>query len=238
MLCQVKLAAAMLAVGVACGGGCCAVQCGNGCNAGSPYAFQQYDCACESCGAGWCGGGQGGCGCGGGVACGDGCRCGDARTSGDGCANGRCGCQSGGGRCGCKSGGACGCGKCGDGCHRCGRPTPCWVLNLFCRCAGCGEWYWNEWYNDPPRCAEPCDCYGNWIGPGSVGNYRAPYRSEMGWTVGQAPRNGGGVQATNQDGDESNQAAGNDAGRPANVTVDEGLDAAVYDDGDLVPELQ
>jgi hypothetical protein len=34
--------------------------------------------------------------------------------------------------------------------------------------------YWSEWHNDPPRCCDPCDCYGNWTGPGN-GPYRAPY---------------------------------------------------------------
>jgi hypothetical protein len=46
-----------------------------------------------------------------------------------------------------------------------------------CCCSGCGcdeEVYWSEWHNDPPRCNDPCDCHGNWIGP-SAGSYRAPY---------------------------------------------------------------
>jgi hypothetical protein len=46
-----------------------------------------------------------------------------------------------------------------------------------CCCSGCGcdgEVYWSEWHNDPPRCCDPCDCYGNWTGPGN-GPYRAPY---------------------------------------------------------------
>jgi hypothetical protein len=41
-------------------------------------------------------------------------------------------------------------------------------------CTGCSrELYWCEWHNDPPRCHQPCDCYGNWIGPSA--GYRAPY---------------------------------------------------------------
>jgi hypothetical protein len=50
------------------------------------------------------------------------------------------------------------------------------VLSSCC-CSGCGcdeEVYWSEWHNDPPRCCDPCDCYGNWTGP-SAGSYRAPY---------------------------------------------------------------
>lgn len=41
-------------------------------------------------------------------------------------------------------------------------------------CTGCSsELYWNEWYNDPPRCCDPCDRCGNWIGPSA--GYQAPY---------------------------------------------------------------
>jgi hypothetical protein len=28
----------------------------------------------------------------------------------------------------------------------------------------CGECYWSEWFNDPPACHDPCDCYGNYAG--------------------------------------------------------------------------
>jgi hypothetical protein len=45
---------------------------------------------------------------------------------------------------------------------------------LLFGCQGCsGELYWCEWVNDPPRSCEPCDRYGNWIGPSA--GYRAPY---------------------------------------------------------------
>jgi hypothetical protein len=47
-------------------------------------------------------------------------------------------------------------------------------LSRLCGCTGCGrEAYWSEWHNDPPRCCDPCDRCGNWVGP-SYG-YRAPY---------------------------------------------------------------
>jgi hypothetical protein len=37
-------------------------------------------------------------------------------------------------------------------------------------CGGCGsEVYYNEWYNDPPRCCDPCDHCGNWSGCGCGG---------------------------------------------------------------------
>ncbi|MEN0111334.1 MAG: hypothetical protein AAF805_11485 [Planctomycetota bacterium] len=105
-----------------------------------------------------------------------------------GCAEPACGCEP---DCGVEPG--CGCGAVG-GCSGCGcrvgeniafglrsigaefgrllRP-----LGLHCGagCGGCdGEVYWNEWHNDPPRCCDPCDDCGNWVGP-SAANMRAPY---------------------------------------------------------------
>jgi hypothetical protein len=64
----------------------------------------------------------------------------------------------------------------------CGFCHICWEVvdtlsNCCCCGGGCGcnsEVYWSEWHNDPPRCCDPCDCYGNWTGPGN-GPYRAPY---------------------------------------------------------------
>jgi len=31
--------------------------------------------------------------------------------------------------------------------------------------SGCGEIYWGEWISDPPDACDPCDDWGNWIGP-------------------------------------------------------------------------
>jgi hypothetical protein len=48
-------------------------------------------------------------------------------------------------------------------------------------CSGCSdEAYWCEWHNDPPRCCDPCDRCGNWVGPSGCGcecggGYSAPY---------------------------------------------------------------
>jgi hypothetical protein len=58
------------------------------------------------------------------------------------------------------------------------------IVNALCgSCSSsCGcdeEVYWSEWHNDPPRCCDPCDCHGNWIGPSS-GGYRAPYAHAYG----------------------------------------------------------
>lgn len=59
----------------------------------------------------------------------------------------------------CSSGcGDCGdCGECSDGCGtgRCG---------LF-GSWGCGDVYWGDYASDPPKCCEPCDNQGNWVGP-------------------------------------------------------------------------
>jgi hypothetical protein len=79
-------------------------------------------------------------------------------------------------------GAACGCGDqcavecdsncvvaCGDscGCSAGGGMFNGRVLNAICGCDGCGgNLYWSEWHNDPPRCQDPCNCHGDWIGPG------------------------------------------------------------------------
>jgi hypothetical protein len=69
---------------------------------------------------------------------------------------------------------------CEEPCEECG---PCFPLlshllhslAIGCHGHGCGEVYWNDYYNDPPDVCEPCDGYGNWTG--STGLYRAPYRN-------------------------------------------------------------
>jgi hypothetical protein len=53
--------------------------------------------------------------------------------------------------------------------------------------------YWSEWHNDPPQCCDPCDCYGNWVGPGA--GYRAPYHHPYAPTAGVYANKGG---ASNQ----------------------------------------
>lgn len=76
----------------------------------------------------------------------------------------------GGGVCG---GGACGDVACGKPCGNCGALACqyCGVgsrvheslASMNCK-SGCGEVYWGEWSDNPPKC-EPCDCDGNWTGP-------------------------------------------------------------------------
>jgi hypothetical protein len=52
------------------------------------------------------------------------------------------------------------------------------ILGCTYGCTGCGECYWNEWHNDPPSVCEPCNRCGHYVGPGSTGYYRAPYRHD------------------------------------------------------------
>ncbi|MGE3408429.1 MAG: hypothetical protein AB7I37_16540 [Pirellulales bacterium] len=169
------------------GNGCC--PCG-GC--GSCTNQCDYSESCDSCGgdcgcgghSGWLGRWAGD----GGVdrcdpCCDDGCwdhgrcdHCGDACEDdcsmwladdwGRGCAVGGCG--------GCGGGDCC---PCGGGCcnshvghHNLGK----WCLaelcprNWFggCKGGGCGKFYWNEWFSDPPCCYDPCNCCGEYTGQG------------------------------------------------------------------------
>lgn len=142
--------------------GCYCGPCGDCCGGigGRAYAGQIYKsgpgylpyCFCK--GSGGCCATEPGCGCEPGCAVEAGC----AVDPGCGC-EGACG-----DACGCGQGIRCG-GKPGglfDGnfsiCRRlCGR-----LLGG----GGCsGEVYWSEWHNDPPRCYDPCNCHGEWVGP-------------------------------------------------------------------------
>lgn len=175
-----------------CGGavGCCEVGCEVGCGVegcgdccgpnGCDMAFQKFKgcckphipfCVCTGdacCDTGCC---DAGCGCEIGCGCEDEC-CVDPGCCADDCCADPC----------------CGADACGDvcGCGDCCRPGAACLYNvkyalgkLFgglvgcCGCSGC-DVYWNEWHNDPPRCCDPCDKCGNWVGPSSSG-YRAPY---------------------------------------------------------------
>lgn len=54
------------------------------------------------------------------------------------------------------------CGTCGKDC---GGHTPGNYIGHCLTCAsGCGEFYWGEWFSDPPDPCDPCDDCGNWIG--------------------------------------------------------------------------
>jgi len=65
----------------------------------------------------------------------------------------------------------------GAGLHKSGcRPhgIGCWrpgaLLREIFACDGCtSPIYWNEWFSHRPKCGDPCDCYGNWIGPAEGG---------------------------------------------------------------------
>jgi len=139
---------------------------GCGCGRGNACGCGGGGCGCDS----GCGGGNGGgCGCGttGGCGNGGGCGCGNSRQADCGCAPS------------CRSKPSCGCGVCGicgrlGKCGICGCGGGCGLFKCLFGCTGCrGEFYWSEWHNDPPRCHDPCDRCGNWIGPSA--GYRAPY---------------------------------------------------------------
>jgi hypothetical protein len=116
--------------------------------------------------------------------------CQSVAQCGDGCGRGAsmafqkydCSCDGVCGECCGDDRGACGSGcdsACADGC--CGDSQGEGLMGKLFGCTGCGECYWNEWHNDPPPLCEPCDRCGNYIGPGSVGYYRAPYRRDEGY---------------------------------------------------------
>jgi hypothetical protein len=55
-----------------------------------------------------------------------------------------------------------GCNTCGGGgCSRCGEWFP-WMRGFTG--GGCGRFYWDEWWSDPPCRCEPCDLNGNYCG--------------------------------------------------------------------------
>jgi hypothetical protein len=88
----------------------------------------------------------------------------------------------------CCGGDACGCeNNCDSGCAECDPPVR-RCLNRLLGCSGCGECYWSEWHNDPPSVCEPCNRCGQYIGPGHVGYYQAPYRRHEGM-IAKGPSN-------------------------------------------------
>jgi len=145
--------------GCGCGGGCdagcgCESSCGCAggyCTDGRSFAGQKYTCGCRSYfPTAGCTGPMNGCE----PACG--------------CSEADCGCEA---SCGCGDGcePSCGCG-CPPkvGCLRtlsriCGRMRDAICGGGSCGCSG--EVYWSEWHNDPPRCCDPCNRCGQWVGP-------------------------------------------------------------------------
>ena len=87
--------------------------------------------------------------------CGGGCggSCGNADCGTTGCADGSCGA---GGDCG--VGPSCGAGGC------CPHPFRNLWRSITCS-SGCGEFYFDEWVNDPPERCDPCDDHGRYAGP-------------------------------------------------------------------------
>lgn len=55
-----------------------------------------------------------------------------------------------------------GCSSCGGGCSSCGGGWFPWTKGFTG--GGCGRFYWDEWWSDPPCKCEPCDLNGNYCG--------------------------------------------------------------------------
>ena len=159
----------------------CGVSSCTTCGPGRSWALKRWkgDCNCQGPKINVC---TGGCCCDAGpsccaepsccsedLCCDDGC-CGDACCDEVGC------CDTCGNGCGCgfRRGWGVWWGCFRDECRRL-----CGPLN-WCGCGGCdGELYWHEWHNDPPRCCDPCNDCGDWVGP-SVANNRETFGDRMG----------------------------------------------------------
>ena len=94
----------------------------------------------------------------GGVSCGEpisacGCGCSDAAAD-CGCSADDCGCSA--DDCGCST--VTTCETCRPNLRDC---LP--LFGAFFGCSGCsGDFYWSEWFSDPPDACDPCDRCGNW----------------------------------------------------------------------------
>jgi hypothetical protein len=138
----------------------CGDCCGAYCVDGRKFAGRSYNCGCDSY--------MPTRGCTGPACCDSPCGCGDCCEPGCGleasCGCGDC-CEP---SCGC---GDCGCKKKSSGCagmlSACGRMCSALCGGGSCGCSG--ETYWSEWHNDPPRCCDPCNRCGQWVGPPSGG---------------------------------------------------------------------
>jgi hypothetical protein len=146
-----------------CGCGASNCGCGSYCVDGRSFAGKTYNCGCESympmrgcTGPACCDSGCGGCGCG--DSCEAGCGCEASCGCGD-CCEASCGCGS---SC-CKKKTSC----CSGLFSACGRMCSALCGGGSCGCSG--EMYWSEWHNDPPRCCDPCNRCGQWVGPPSGG---------------------------------------------------------------------
>ena len=166
---------ALLAVGSFMSLGCTSchygIGCGSSCGDRCGYGGQVY----QGCGEGCCESGLKLCPCTG-PECSD---CGPTCAAEPGCCavEAGCGCEPECDACepGCGVDSGC-CGTCGSrGCApRLLGGIGCFFQSIFGEvgggCNGCdGELYWSEWHNDPPRCCDPCDRCGDWVGPGSGG---------------------------------------------------------------------
>lgn len=78
----------------------------------------------------------------------------------DGCADGSCH----GGSCNAPACSTPDCGDCGRCDLCCFNPLRSLFSAIHCS-SGCGEFYYDEWINDPPDACDPCDDCGNYVGP-------------------------------------------------------------------------
>ena len=75
------------------------------------------------------------------------------------------------GACASGDGGVPSCGGCGSCKSCCFNPFKSLWHRMNCA-SGCGEFYFDEWINNPPEC-DPCDDYGCYVGP--RGNCKKPW---------------------------------------------------------------
>ena len=81
------------------------------------------------------------------------------------------------------------CGVCGGDCHG---HTPAQHLKHKLTCAsGCGEIYWGDWISHPPVDCDPCDDWGNYVGPVDCGGPSCLDSLASGWCNLFGYRNGG-----------------------------------------------
>lgn len=145
----------------------CGSACGDHCGGGRAYAGQIF----KGCGTSYVPFGR----CTGPACCdvGPGCGCEPGCGIGPGCGVGAgCGCEPACGvdvSCGVDPG--CGCGDLGCRPRGLGLFGHGGILGRLFGSSGCsGEIYWSEWHNDPPRCCDPCNRCGEWVGPAAPGS--------------------------------------------------------------------
>ncbi|HJN08769.1 MAG: hypothetical protein QGH33_01750 [Pirellulaceae bacterium] len=120
------------------------------------------------------------------------------------------------------------CGVCGGACQG---HTPAQHLKHTLTCAsGCGEIYWGEWISHPPDDCDPCDDWGNWIGPTNCDEPSCLDSLASGWCNLFGYRNGGGKGKSGCDSCGGKGGCDTCGGVP-----DDYYDAPIEDDSEVVP---